>query len=114
MQNVIFRVPLSQVRPQRIKAVFYRVRSLALYEPRFQPHIFTWLLTAVVIALIMESAMLSSTSRHTAAPLTSDRLTSDTHAGLVRSNVGSLVDSVEKVASLKSLKNCQNTNDIFD
>jgi hypothetical protein len=23
-------------------------------------------------------------------------------------------DSVEKVASLKSLKNCQNTNDIFD
>jgi hypothetical protein len=25
-----------------------------------------------------------------------------------------LTDSVEKVASLKSLKNCQNTNDIFD
>jgi len=24
------------------------------------------------------------------------------------------VDFVEKVASLKSLKNCQNTNDIFD
>ena len=64
--NVVFRVPLSQIRPERIKAVFYRVRSLALYEPRFQRHIFTWLLTAVVFALIMESAMLSSTLRHTA------------------------------------------------
>ncbi len=66
--NVVFRVPLSQIRPQRIKAALYRVRSLALYEPRVQPQIFTWLLTAVVIALIMESAMLSSTSRHTADP----------------------------------------------
>lgn len=66
--NVVFSVPLSQIRPQRIKAALYRVRSLALYEPRVQPQIFTWLLTAVVIALIMESAMLSSTSRHTADP----------------------------------------------
>jgi hypothetical protein len=67
--NVVFRVPLSQIRPQRIKTALYWVRSLALYEPRVQPQIFTWLLTAVVIALIMESAMLSSTLRHTPDPI---------------------------------------------
>ena len=66
--NVVFRVPLSQIRPQRIKTALYWVRSLALYEPRVQPQIFTWLLTAVVIALIMELAMLSSTLRHTPDP----------------------------------------------
>jgi hypothetical protein len=71
--NVVFTVPFAKVRPQRFRAVFDRVRSLALYEPRFRPHIFTWLLTAVVIALIMESAMLSGTSGHTADPIETKR-----------------------------------------
>lgn len=64
--DVVLKVPLSRVRPQRIKATFDRLRRIALYEPRFRPHIFTWLLTAVVLALIIESAMLTSVSHHTA------------------------------------------------
>lgn len=67
-EDIVLRVPLSRAQPQRIKAIFDRLRRIALYEPRFQPHIFTWLLTAVVLALIMESAMLTSTSQHTADP----------------------------------------------
>jgi hypothetical protein len=66
--DVVFRIPLAQARPQRIKAALDLVRRIALYEPRFRPHIFTWLLTAVVFALIIESAMLSSRSRPTADP----------------------------------------------
>lgn len=67
-EDIVLRVSLSRVRPQRIKATFDRIRRIALYEPRFRPHIFTWLLTAVVLALIMESAMLTSMSQHTADP----------------------------------------------
>jgi hypothetical protein len=63
--DVVLRVPLSRVRRNRIKAALDLVRSIALYEPRFQPRLFTWLLTAVVFALIMESAMLSSRPRYT-------------------------------------------------
>ena len=65
--NVVLIVPLSKVRPRRTKAVFDLVRHMMLYEPRLRPHIFTWLLAAVVFALIIQSAMLSSlSSRHTA------------------------------------------------
>jgi hypothetical protein len=57
--NIILRLPLSKVRPRRIRAVFDLLRSTALYEPRVKPQIFTWLLTAVVLALIIQSALVS-------------------------------------------------------
>ena len=64
--NVVLRLPLSSVRPRRIQAAIDLVRRIALYEPRLRPHIFTWLLTAVVLALIVESVVLSSAVRHAA------------------------------------------------
>jgi hypothetical protein len=64
--NVVLRVPFSKVRPQKIRAAFDLARRIALYEPRLRAHIFTWLLTAVVFALIMESVMLNSVSRQPA------------------------------------------------
>ena len=68
--NVVLKVSLSNVQPRKIEVAFDRVcriaRRMALYEPRLRSHIFTWLLTAVVFALIMESAMLSSMLRHMA------------------------------------------------
>jgi len=68
--NVVLRVPLSGLRPRKIQAAFDRVRRvarrIALYEPRLRPHIFTWLLMAVVLALILQSLMLSVALRHTA------------------------------------------------
>ncbi len=57
--NFILRVPLSKVRPRRIRVVFDLVRGVALYEPSVRPQVFTWLLTAVVLALIIQSALLS-------------------------------------------------------
>jgi len=69
LADIVVRVPFATVRPQRFKVAFDRVRRLAFYEPRFQPHIFTWLLTAVVLALIMESAMISGMSRQTTDPI---------------------------------------------
>jgi len=56
--KVILRVPLSKVRPRRIRVIFDLLRCVALYEPRLRPQIFTWLLTAVVLALIIQSALL--------------------------------------------------------
>ena len=68
--NVVLKVSLSNVQPRKIEVAFDRVcriaRRMALYEPKLRSHIFTWLLTAVVFALIMESAMLSSMLRHMA------------------------------------------------
>jgi hypothetical protein len=68
--NVVLRVPLSRVRPRKIQTAFDLVcrvaRRIALYEPRLRPHFFTWLLTAVVLALILQSLMLSVALRHTA------------------------------------------------
>lgn len=68
--NVVLKVSLSNVQPRKIEVAFDRVcriaRRMALYEPKLRSHIFTWLLTAVVFALIMELAMLSSMLRHMA------------------------------------------------
>jgi len=61
--NVILRVPLSKVRTRKIQAAFDLVRRIALYEPRLRAYIFTWLLTAMAFALIMESIMLSGVLR---------------------------------------------------
>ena len=64
--NVVLRLPLSQVRPRRIQIAIDLVRRIALYEPRLRPRIFTWLLTAAVFALIVESVVLGSAVRHAA------------------------------------------------
>ena len=66
--NVVLTVPLSKVRPRRIKAVFDQVRHMMLYEPGLRPQIFSWLVAAVMFALIIQQCtMLSSlSSRHTA------------------------------------------------
>jgi hypothetical protein len=56
--SIILRVPLSKVRPRRIRVVFDLLCRVAFYEPRLRPQIFTWLLTAVVLALIIQSALL--------------------------------------------------------
>jgi Domain of unknown function (DUF6894) len=69
LANVVFRLPFTKVRPPRFKAAFDRARGLALYEPRLQPRIFTWLLTVVLIAVIMESAMLSGMSGRASDPI---------------------------------------------
>jgi hypothetical protein len=68
--DVVLRVPLGGVRPRKIQVAFDRARRvarrIALYEPRLRPHIFTWLLMAVVLSLILQSLMLSVALQHTA------------------------------------------------
>ena len=41
-------------------------RRIAIYEPRVQPHLFTWLLSATVMSMIGQGAVLNSMSRHRA------------------------------------------------
>jgi hypothetical protein len=53
--SVILRVPLSGVRARKFEAAFNLIRRVAFYEPRFGPHVFTWLLAAAVVAIIIES-----------------------------------------------------------
>jgi hypothetical protein len=62
----VLRVPLSEIRPRKMKTWFNVVRRIAMYEPKLQSQIFTWLLTAVVFAVIMQAAVLTSISRHRA------------------------------------------------
>jgi hypothetical protein len=60
--NVVLTLSLSKVQLSRIRALFDLVRHATLYEPGLRPDIFTWLLAAVVLALIIQSAMLRSLS----------------------------------------------------
>lgn len=69
-ENVVARVPLSNIRPRRIRAVFDPVRRLLRYEPRLRPQIFTWLLMAAVLALVIQAMMLSDLSRQQATDIT--------------------------------------------
>jgi hypothetical protein len=58
--SVILRLPLSKVGRRKFGLAFDLLRRVAFYEPRFRPQVFTWLLTAVVFALMMESLLLGS------------------------------------------------------
>ena len=57
--NVMLRVPLCKIRPRRIRIAFDILRRAALYEPRLRPQIFTWLLIAAALTLIIQSALLT-------------------------------------------------------
>jgi hypothetical protein len=64
--DTVLRVPLCEICPRKMKAWFDVVRRAAMYEPKLQAHIFTWLLTAVVLAVIVQAAVLTNVSRHRA------------------------------------------------
>jgi hypothetical protein len=60
--NVLM-VSLSQIRQRKMRVWLDLVRRTAMYEPRFQPHLFAWLLTAMVCAVIIQAAELHYLSR---------------------------------------------------
>ena len=60
---VVLTVSHSHIRPRRMKPWLDLARRIATYEPNFQPHIFTWLLTALVFAAIVQAAMTTSMLR---------------------------------------------------
>ena len=62
--NVVLSLPLSSVRPRRITNLLDQVRGFLFYEPRFRPQIFTWLLIAAVLALFIQSMVLSDLTQH--------------------------------------------------
>lgn len=61
--NVVVTVSLSKVKPRLISALRRWVRRVALYEPKLRPQIFTCLLMAVVLALIIQSQIVRNLSR---------------------------------------------------
>ena len=61
--NVVLRVPLSKVRARKFESAFNLIRRIALYEPRVSPHVFTWLVTAAVFAIIIESLLFGGVLR---------------------------------------------------
>ena len=60
---VVITVSHSEIRPRRMKPWFDLARRIATYEPNFQPHIFAWLLTALVFAAIVQAAVTTSVLR---------------------------------------------------
>ncbi|MGC2123823.1 MAG: hypothetical protein WA652_13305 [Xanthobacteraceae bacterium] len=60
---VLLRASLSEIRPRLMQAWLDRARRFAVYEPRIQLHIFTWLLTAVVLTIIVQAAALNNLSK---------------------------------------------------
>jgi len=56
-------VSLSQIRQRKMRVWLDLVRRTAMYEPRLRPRLFTWLLTAVVFAVIIQAAELHYLSR---------------------------------------------------
>jgi hypothetical protein len=55
-------VSLSEVRPCRTRAWLDLVHRAMTYEPPLQPRLFTWLLTAVVLTVIVQAAALQKLS----------------------------------------------------
>jgi hypothetical protein len=55
--NVVLRVPLSKVRARKFESAFNLIRRIAFYEPRVSPHVFTWLVTGAVFAIVIESLL---------------------------------------------------------
>jgi uncharacterized protein DUF6894 len=63
---VVLTVSRSDIRPRRMKPWLDLARRIATYEPSFRPHIFAWLLTALVFAAIMQAAVTTSVLRDNA------------------------------------------------
>ena len=62
--DIVSRISLSEVHPSMIQFLLRMARRIAIYEPRVQPHLFTWLLLATVMSMIGQGAVLNSMSRH--------------------------------------------------
>jgi hypothetical protein len=60
---VVLTVSRSDIRPRRMKPWLDLAHRIATYEPNFQPHIFAWLLTAIVFAAIVQAAVTISVLR---------------------------------------------------
>jgi hypothetical protein len=60
---VVLAVPLSEIRPHKMKAGLDLARRISMYEPKFRSHIFTWLVTAAVFVMFVQAALLTSISR---------------------------------------------------
>jgi hypothetical protein len=58
--TVILSVSHSDIRPRRMKPLLDLARRIVTYEPNFQPHIFAWLLTALVFAVIVQATVTTS------------------------------------------------------
>jgi hypothetical protein len=63
--NVVLRVPLSKVRARRFEGAFDLIRRVAFYEPKLGSHVFTWFLTAAVLAIILQSLLFHGLLRRT-------------------------------------------------
>ena len=62
---IVLKLPLSEVRPRRVKPWLDLARRIATYEPKLRPRTFTWLLTVVVLSAIMQRATLIGVGRST-------------------------------------------------
>jgi hypothetical protein len=54
---VVLMVSHADIQARRIKPWFDLARRIILYEPELRPHIFAWLLTALVFAVIAQAAL---------------------------------------------------------
>jgi uncharacterized protein DUF6894 len=62
---IVLKLPLSGVRPRKVKPWLDLARRAATYEPNLRPHIFTWLLTVAVFVVTVQAATLNGVSRST-------------------------------------------------
>ena len=62
---IVLKLPLSEVRPRKVKPWLDLAHRIVTYEPKLRPRIFTWLLTVVVLAVIMQAATLIGVARST-------------------------------------------------
>jgi hypothetical protein len=60
---VVLAVPLSEIRPHKMKATLALARRVSTYEPQLRSHIFTLLLTAAMCVMIVQATRLISISR---------------------------------------------------
>ena len=61
--GIILVMPLSGIRPRKMKAWLALFRRISMYEPKIGSHIFTWLLTVATFVMIVQAALLTRVSR---------------------------------------------------
>lgn len=55
----VLRLPLSEIRARKFRPWIDLAHRIATYEPRFRSQLFTWLVTAAVLVMIAQAAILT-------------------------------------------------------
>ena len=64
--GVVLTLSQADIKPRRTKPWLALAHRIATYTPGLRPHVFAWLLTGLIFALVMQAAVTTRVSRQNA------------------------------------------------